>query len=76
MQTHAHGNTLVACALRHYFRGVHSADRQYAEGEEVEEQECEGYEEPQGLMDGDELAHKERENSKATYVPRQSQYGA
>ena len=58
METHAHGNAFVACALWHYFGGVHPADRQYAEGEEVEEEESEGYEEPQGLMKGDKLAHK------------------
>ena len=61
METHAHGNAFVARALWHYFRGVHPADRQYAEGEEVEEEESEGYEEPQSLMEGDGLAHKHRE---------------
>ena len=60
MQTHAHGNALVACALRHDFRGAHPADGQYAEGEEVKEQESEAYEEPQGLMDGDESAPKKK----------------
>ena len=61
METHAHGNAFNARALWHYFRGVHPADRQYAEGEEVDEEESEGYEEPRGLMDVDALAHKHRD---------------
>lgn len=75
METHAHGNAFVAGTLWHYFRGVHPADRQYAEGEEVEEEESEGYEEPQGLMDGYGLAHKYRERKggiSTTTVPIQS----
>ena len=73
MEAHAHGNAFVARALWHYFRGVHPADRQYAEGEEVEEEESEGYEEPQGLMDGDKLAHKYRE-TKGRHKYRDSPY--
>ena len=61
METYAHGNAFIAGALWHDFRGVHPADRQYAEGEEVKEEESEGYEEPEGLMGGYELAHKHRE---------------
>ena len=61
METDAHGNAFVARSLWHYLRGVHPADRQYAERKEVEEEESEGYKEPQGLMDGDELAYERRE---------------
>ena len=48
MRADAKRDALVACAQGHDFRGVHPADGQDAEGEDVEEEEGEGYEDPLG----------------------------
>ena len=45
---HAKGDAFVASAERHDLGGVHPGDREDAEGEEVEEEEAECYEDPLG----------------------------
>ena len=49
MRTDAQGDTLVAGAKRHDLRGVHPADGEDTPGEDVEEEEGEGYEYPTRL---------------------------
>ena len=43
-------NALIARAKGHDLGGIHPRDRQYSEGKEVKEQECEGYEDPLRLV--------------------------
>ena len=53
MGADAEGDALVARAQRHDFRGVHPGYGQDAPGEDVEEEEAEGDEDPLGLLGGE-----------------------
>ena len=51
MRADAEGDAFVAGAEGHDFGGVHPGDGEDAPGEDVEEEEAEGDEDPLGLFD-------------------------
>ena len=50
MGANTESDALVTGAKGHDFRGVHPRDGEDTEGEDVKEEEGEGYEDPLGLM--------------------------